>query len=734
MVKSSPIRTAFNAGELSPRLLGRVDFEKYRNGSEVMENIIPLAEGGAMRRTGTRFVAEAKDSSKKVRLEPFNSGVDFSYVMEMGEEYIRFYRLQGQIQTSGVAAWVTSTAYVVGDLVTESGTTYYCLINHTSGTFATDLSNGRWYALTDAIYEIPTPYQEDDLFGLRVVQSGDIAYILHNDYPVRKLSRFGNTNWVLAEVDFIDGPYLDQNTTATTLSPSGTSGSVTISASSVTGINGNTGFQSSDIGRLVRIKHGSTWGNATITAVGSTTSVTATTNVNFGGTTAVTVWRLGAWSETTGYPGIGTIFQQRLYTARSISQVQTIWASQTADFENFTPDDRNATVEDDDALTYTISAKAVNDVEWLVASRDRLLVGTTGQEFVVQSDGAVITPNDISITKQTSFGSARIEPLEIGHLVLFVQRSGRSILELGYSFEADSNVGNYMTRLAKQVTKGGFIQFDYAQELDSVAYGVRADGQIATMTYRREEQVVAWARQIAGGTDAKFESVSVIAGSDGVGQFKSSLDRDEVWVAVSRTINGSTKRYIEFFEKSWDRDEDDQADSYYADSLFTYDSTATDTITGLGHLEGETVKVLADGSIHPDRIVTSGSIMLDGEYSTVQVGIGYRHRLKSMKLESGNPQGTFLGKLKKILEVLPVYEVVHVVKFGPTFDDMVEYDYRVVADPMDAPAPFFDGEPEDPIKLSQEGWLRDPRICIESDAPVPFVLLAMAYDTDLKNA
>jgi len=302
MVKSSPIRTTFNAGELDKRLLGRIDFDKYRNGSEVMENIIPLAEGPAMRRSGTRYVAEVKDSSKKVRLEPFNSGVDFSYQMEMGDLYIRFYRQQGQINVSSVAAWVTSTSYVQGDIRSESGTNYYCTEDHTSGTFATDLSNGLWYALSGTIFEIPTPYLEADLFNLRVIQSGDIAYIFHPDYKPRKLSRFGNTNWTLTEVTFVDGPYLDENDTSTTLNPSATTGSVTITASAVTGINGDTGFQSTDVGRLIRIKHGSDWGNATITAVGSTTSVTATTNVDFGAATAQTTWRLGAWSETTGYP------------------------------------------------------------------------------------------------------------------------------------------------------------------------------------------------------------------------------------------------------------------------------------------------------------------------------------------------------------------------------------------------------------------------------------------------
>ena len=734
MVKSSPIRTAFNAGELSPRLYGRVDFEKYRNGSAIIENMIPLAEGGIIRRAGTRFVAEAKDSSKSVIVVPFNSGVDFSYVMEVGEEYIRFYRFQGRIETSGVAAWQTSTAYVAGDLVTESTVTYYCLADHTSGTFATDLGNDLWYAQTGAIYEIATPYQEEDLLDLRFVQNGDLAYIFHNDYAPRQLARMGNTNWTLTEVEFLDGPYQKLNATTTTLNPSAATGTgITIAASATTGINGGQGFLSTDVGRFIRIKHSTTWGYAQITAVGSTTSVTADVKRDFGAATAQADWKLGAWSETTGWPGVGTIFQQRLYTARSISEVQTVWASQVADYTNFQEDNGSGTVEDDDAIIYTISSEAVNDIEWMVGLGDTLAIGTRGKEWIAESDGVSITPNDISITRQTSYGSARIKPIEVGHVLLFVQRANRSVMEFGYSFEADGNVGQYMTRLAKHITKSGFTQITYAQEPDSVSYAVRGDGQIAVMTYRREEAVVAWARIVAGGANAAFESVCSIPGADGAGQFKSSLGRDEVWTVCKRTIDGGTKRYIEFFEKDWDREEDDQEDAYYSDSLITYDSTATDTITGLGHLEGETVGVLADGSIHPVRTVTGGEITLDGEYSTVQIGIPYRYRLQTIKLEAGNPAGTYVGKYKKIVDIYFVLEIAHVFEIGSDFTDMKEYDFRVIADPMDSAAPFFEGEPPDPYKLESD-WLRDPRICIQSSAPVPFVMAAMAYDVDLKNS
>ncbi|KKK79222.1 hypothetical protein LCGC14_2835680, partial [marine sediment metagenome] len=146
-----------------------------------------------------------------------------------------------------------------------------------------------------------------------------------------------------------------------------------------------------------------------------------------------------------------------------------------------------------------------------------------------------------------------------------------------------------MTRLAQHITRGGIVEMDFQQEPDSLVWAVRSDGQLLSMTFRREEDVVGWTRHIIGGSfstgDAVVESVAVIPGENGAGQTQSSENRDEVWVTVKRTINGSTVRYVEVFERDYETG-DDEEDSYYADSIITYDGVATSTITGLDHLEG----------------------------------------------------------------------------------------------------------------------------------------------------
>jgi hypothetical protein len=152
--------------------------------------------------------------------------------------------------------------------------------------------------------EIGTPYTTDDLPSLKIAQSADTMWICSRTHPVYKLTRSGHDSWSMSEALFDDGPWLPVNLTATTLTPSATTGTgIAITASALAGINGGDGFLPSDIGRLVRIQYGSDWGHAIITAVASPTSVTADVKSDLGGTAAASDWRLGAWSGTTGYPG-----------------------------------------------------------------------------------------------------------------------------------------------------------------------------------------------------------------------------------------------------------------------------------------------------------------------------------------------------------------------------------------------------------------------------------------------
>jgi hypothetical protein len=247
----------FTAGELSPRLDGRNDLAKYSAGCQIVENMVIYPHGAAARRPGTTFIAEVKNSAKSTRLIPFEFSTTQTYVMEFSDQIIRFYKDNGQIQSGGSA------------------------------------------------YEISSPYLEAELFDIKFAQSADIMYITHPSHKTRTLSRTGHTSWTLAEVNFTNGPFLDSNITSTTLTPSAAgTGSRTITASAVTGINGGSGFLATDVGRQIHFNSG----YGTITARTNTTVVTVNVTTAFANANAITNWFLGAFSDTTGHPACVTFF------------------------------------------------------------------------------------------------------------------------------------------------------------------------------------------------------------------------------------------------------------------------------------------------------------------------------------------------------------------------------------------------------------------------------------------
>lgn len=827
MPRVNPYRAAFNSGELSPRMAARVDFGKYSNAADLMENFLPLAEGGAMRRPGTKYVAEVKDSSKSTRLRQFEFSNTQAYIVEMGDLYMRFYRDQGQLFAlttdasitngdfasdltgwtdqdtgTGVSAWnalgmgldaggatsgtdvawreqsvTISAAYdeqvhvlkfdVIGDpgdvvelRIGTSSTgeeiltdqefgvgyhTYEFTPGDTNTTFyigfRNNAQNKEIYVdnisfLSNAAIEITTPYVEADLFGIEGPQNSDTLYLFHEEgnYPVYTLTRSGHHSWSLERVLFIDGPYLDVNITGVTMTPSASTGNdITITASGAA-------FVSTDVGRLIRIDNPSSgvdWGYAQIVGFTSSTVVTADVKRDFGTTNADANWALGAWSDTTSHPHYGTFFEQRLWACSTTDQPQHIWASQRTLFNDMTPDSDpttdgvfDGTIEADDAFAYEIAADEVNHPVWLSPGRD-LVIGTTGGEWVVghSNSNAQVTALDVQITRHTRHGSAHIAPVRVGDAVLFVHRGRRKIREFAFRFQSDSNRAVDLTQIAHHITRPSLIEMAFQHEPNNILWTVRSDGQLPTMTYLRDEEVVGWGRQIIGGSfssgDAVAESVASIPGNSTT----SSEDREEVWMIVKRTIDGATKRYIEFLEGDFETG-DTQEDAHYVDSGLVYDGAATTTITGLDHLEGETVSVWGDGSVLPDETVSSGQITVDQSVSKAIVGLKYTSKLRSLKWFDGAAAGTGVGKTKRIYNVVLVILNGHVFKIGKNATNLVEYDFREVSDEMDTAVPLFTGERE----INIEGdTTSDPRLEIHIDVPAPFTLLGWGPRIDMKE-
>jgi len=511
-----PFQSNFTAGELTPKLAGQVDFDKYANGLETLENMTVFPQGGVERRYGSRFVCEVKNSADITRLIPFEFSVTQSYALEFGNQYIRFFKDNGQIVESdktitGITAanpgvvTASSHGYSNGDHVwinsvvgmTEVNGRRFVVANKTTHTFDIVIDTSGYTAYASAgvaqkVYEISTNYTSAQVFDLQFAQSADTMYIVHPSHEPSKLARTGHTTWTLTEVDFQVGPFLDTNTTTTTFTTSATTVGTgrTLTASATTGVNDGDGFDDDDIGRLVKLGDG--WGK--ITARTNTTVVTWTITVAATSSGSIT-WALGAWSDATGWPGAVSFFEQRLVFAGSTNYPQTIWASESGAYEEFDVGDASAA----DAFIYTIAANRVNLIRWLAPIRD-LMVGTAGGEFRVDRPaGEPLKPTNVNIKQETTFGNYSAQPIQIGPSILFLQRQQRKVRELSYSFQNDAYVAPDLTLLAEHITEGGVVDVDYAQEPGQIYWAVRNDGTLLGMTYEREQDVIGWHRHILGG-------------------------------------------------------------------------------------------------------------------------------------------------------------------------------------------------------------------------------------------
>jgi len=775
MPKASPIQYSFNTGELSPTLEGRTDLNKYSSGCRTLENFIPMVQGPARRRSGTYFVEEIKNSANRSWLLRFEFSESQAYILEFGDQYIRFYTNYGQVQTGSVTAWLTSTAYAVGDLRSNGGTNYYCKVAHTSGTFSTDLAAGKWHTLTGTTYEIPSPYTAADLTNsnntlkLRTVQSADVVYIVHPSYAPKKLSRYSATRWILEDINFLGGPFedVDPDEAITVYASAQTGTGITLTASSAL-------FASTDVGSTFLLEQksvdgitqwevgksissgarrrsdgktyealnsattgtvkpihsigavydgdsGVQWqfrdpGYGYVKITGFTNSTTVTVDVvsrlpsgAVGSGNATNRWAFSRWSSVRGWPSQVAFFRERLVFASG----QKIDMSVAADYENFADRDESGQVVADMAIAIEVSSDQVNKIEWLAAS-DGLLIGTAGGEFVAQevTTDQPLGPDNVKIVPQSSYGSKSVIPVLVGESVLFVQRSGQKLRELVFDFANNGYKSSDLTVLSEHITYGGLVDICYQQEPHSIVWCVRSDGELLGFTFNREQDVLGWHRHPLGG-DGIVECVETIPSPFG--------DQDDLWMIVRRTIDGQTKRYIEYLWPDF-VDNNDIEDAFCVDCGLTYDSTAVSTISGLDHLEGKIVSILADGAAHPNRTVESGSVTLQRASSVVHVGLPYTSRLQTMRPEAGAGDGTAQGKTKRINKMVIRFLATVGAKAGPDVDHLDEIQFRSGSALMDAPVPLFTG---DKIMEWPGGYDFDGYMIVEQDQPLPMTLVAL---------
>jgi len=412
------------------------------------------------------------------------------------------------------------------------------------------------------------------------------------------------------------------------------------------------------------------------------------------------------------YPSVVTFFEQRLVFAATNNNPQTLWFSKNADYLNFTTG-----TADDNALIYTIASNKVNAIRYLSATRI-LNIGTSGGEYVLTTtNGGPITPTQTVIRKYSNYGCIESEVVQVADVTLFAQRGARKVREFRYIGEVD--VAGYaapdITILSEHLTEGGIQEFAYQQEPESIVWARRTDGTLLGLTYRREEEIVAWHKHIIGGSfgggQAVVESIITLPTDSG---------EDELYMIVKRTINSVTKRYVEVL-KTFDFGSDTTA-AFFVDSGLAYSGSATSTLSGLYHLEGQTLSILANGATHADETVSGGGVALDFPVTSGALGFGYTSEMQTMRLESGSQDGTSQGKPKRIHDITVRFHETVGAEVGTESGNADRIFFRDSSMNMDQAVPLFTGDKE--IEFDG-GFVDGDRIYVRQSQPLPMTVLAL---------
>ena len=806
MAKVTTIKTNFTAGELSERLLARVDVSKFGNGAKELYNCYPLVHGGARSRCGSKYAAAAKNHTKQTRLIPFVFSRTQAFQLELGETYMRFYTPSGQIVDGG-------------------GTPI----------------------------EVTTPWDDSELDDLKYVQGADTMFLAHPSYAMRKLVRYSNTSWKLSQVTWEVPPSEEiGERPSTTLTLGATSGATTATA-------GAASFEAGDVGRYIE----SGAGRAQITAYTSSTQVNVTiaaadafasvgpiaanswkitespkqtltpsatgpvggsvnltlgaagwknlaANVHVGsyvevndglveitGYTSTTVvagivrtelsattaapsgaWALRqvAWNAVDGYPRAVGLYQQRLVAGGTTNFPNYVWGTRTAEYYNFAEG-----TDDADGFVFPLASDQLDVIEHLPATK-RLLPLTQGAEWSMF--GGVekpLAPTNVKADPETAYGCSLVRPLRIGSEIVMVDVSGKVIRSYGYRVENDAYNAPDISVLSEHITGDGLLESAYQKSPDKVAWFVREDGRLVSLSIDRDQDAVGFASHE---TDGMFESVSVIPASDG--------KTEQLWAVVVRTINGATKRYIERFEEGLETDccltgavtenavtnatwlagvltitraghgyatgdtirlsdfvaandeEDDPAiDGEYTITVTganTYtcplaadpgaittlgtDAKATTSWSGFGHLALKTVDVVQDGFVGKQQTVTAGgAVTLAKAAYEVEIGLHYDARIVTLPPEVQTGTGTAQGNAISIHEITVR---LHKTKGGKINGQPI-LSRRMGASVLNQPVPEFTGDK----RVENLGWGRtgsgdsDGTVTIERDQPLPLQVLGV---------
>lgn len=430
----------------------------------------------------------------------------------------------------------------------------------------------------------------------------------------------------------------------------------------------------------------------------------------FSSLSATVEWNEGDWSSIRGWPDAVTIQEGRLWW----SGRDKIWGSISDAYSSFDID------FDGDAgpINRTLGSGPVDRINWILPLT-RIIVGREGSEASIRSSSfdEPLTPTNFSIKDCSTQGSSPdIAAVKVDTRGVFVQKSKRRVYELAYNIDAQDYKARDLTRLHTKIGENGFFAIAIQRQPDTTIHFQRGDGELASLVYDSDDGVEAWWRQTTNGS---FEDVIVLPGEV----------EDKIYCIVRRTIGGVSKRYI---ERSSRRDQcTGRPEARLADSHVIYDGAATTTITGLNHLEGQTVVAWGwndnstAGKDYGTFTVSSGAITLPETVQNACVGLGYTGLFKSAKLAYGAQMGTALNQKKRIERIGLIMRDTHAqgLEHGQSFDVMdalPQVENGAVVD-QDSVWEEYD----EPMFALPGQWDTDTRLCLRATAPRPVTVDAV---------
>ena len=585
MSRQVQIQTNFSVGELDPLLRGRQDLKQYYNSLQTATNVFIQPQGGIKRRDGLKYIAElpsAANPQNGVKLVPFEYSADDSYMLAMVHQRV----------------YIFKNKVLITD-INGSGNDYFAVS-----------------ALTSSV-----------LGSLNYAQFGDTIIFTHNDLqPVRIVRGGTDATWVAAYITFTAPPQhaftLSVSNPAAGITPSQTTGNITLTASS--GV-----FSSGNVGQYININ--SNYGRMRIVEFVSSTQVKAHVTINLFDTAQVASgnWELeagyeAAWSSTKGWPTSCTFHESRLYIGGSKSLPTHIWASRVGDYFNFELGEGL----DDEALNAELTTDSLNSIQQIFSGRDLQIFTTGGEFYIPQAISDPITPGNFMVKIGTRNGikpGVPVAGLDSG--TLFIQRSGKSLNEMIFTDAEQayttSNISVMSSHLLNSPIDIAMRRATSTEESDRLFMVNGGDGSLGVFSILRSQNVVAPSKFTTSGT---FKAVGV--------------DVDDTYVIVNRTINGASKYFVEHFDASLHTDS----------AVFVSAASATGTAA---HLPSTLVDILNDGNIEAQQTLNGSGVATFTRSSATnyEMGLPFSITVKTMPVEPALKSGGIKGFKKRILQV-----------------------------------------------------------------------------------